>query len=146
MTWDAPDSNAKLPNGWQPSEPDDTPWWKHKLWVLPIWGWGVLIPFAIVALAVMPSPDDDTDPQVDRSYSAHAACADFTRDRLKAPASADFPEYDDPGVSISKSSSVWTVESWVDAENSFGADIRTSFVCVVRDLGSQWRLESWSER
>jgi hypothetical protein len=98
----------------------------------------------VVAGAVSSDKEDGGDADAD-AYGARAACAEFTRARLKAPGSADFPEYDDPGVRISHSGSTWTVRSFVDAENSFGANLRTNFACVVEDRGDQWHLESWLE-
>lgn len=114
---------------------------RKRRWVL-----GILLGVAVVAVWLGAAVDDDTaagSRSQGNAYSAHAACAEFTRDRLKSPATADFPEYDDRGVTISHAGDTWTVRSFVDAENSFGANIRTDFVCVVEARGDTWYLESW---
>lgn len=54
------------------------------------------------------------------------ACEQAVKARLKAPASADFD------TSATESSpDRWTVSGSVDAQNSFGAKIRSSFSCRV---------------
>jgi hypothetical protein len=70
-------------------------------------------------------------------YDAQVACKDFVRDRLKAPSTADFTS-----VSHTGSAPTWTVTGTVDADNSFGAKLRMTFTCVVRDDGDTWRLQS----
>jgi hypothetical protein len=68
-------------------------------------------------------------------------CSQFVKDRLKAPASADFAEYRDEGTSVTKTGKTYTVIGYVDAENSFGANIRTNYVCTVRyQSGRTYRL------
>lgn len=58
--------------------------------------------------------------------SAIVTCEDAVKARLKAPSSADFHS----GATETKPG-VWRVVGDVDAENSFGAKIRTGFVCTV---------------
>jgi hypothetical protein len=73
----------------------------------------------------------------------------FVEDHLKAPSTADFGsvfgDYQDPRECVTKlEDGGYVCRGWVDAENSFGANIRTRFVCVVRYLGDdRWRLESF---
>ena len=68
----------------------------------------------------------------------------FVRKRLKAPASADFPYITDSDVSVaSLGDDRYTVSAYVDAQNSFGAKIRTHYVCVLRNTaGDTWVLET----
>lgn len=116
---------------------------------IPVWAIVIAVVVGVLIVVGVISNNTSSDTGKAKSsgdpYVAHAMCAEFTRDQLKAPASADFPEYDDPGVSVTHNGDTWTVSSFVDAENSFGADIRTSFTCVARDLGEQWRLIRWTE-
>ena len=108
---------------------------------------GVLV--GLVALGAIGAALGDSDAGSsfnDGEWQAHAQCAEFTRARLKAPSTADFPEYDDRGVTITRGGNRWSVVSFVDSQNGFGAQVRTGFRCVVTDLGDQWRLESWTER
>jgi hypothetical protein len=68
---------------------------------------------------------------------ASVACRDFVSRQLKAPATAEFAddyEFDGEGDD-------YTIRSYVDAENSFGARIRTSYTCKVHYTGNnEWSL------
>jgi hypothetical protein len=79
----------------------------------------------------------NSDQPQDQGPDAEQACKDFVKDRLKAPAGADFS-----GVDRTAAGSTYTVTGDVDAQNSFGAKLRSHFTCVVRDAGAEWKLES----
>jgi len=65
----------------------------------------------------------------------------FMKRKLKAPATADFPSYSDSDVSVvHRGGGVFMVKSYVDAQNSFGANIRTHYICELKDNGG----DSWS--
>lgn len=72
----------------------------------------------------------------------------FVADRLKSPSSADFgglfSDYQDPDeVVTALGGGEFRVVAWVDAENSFGANIRTHFVCELKYIGNdRWRCTS----
>lgn len=68
---------------------------------------------------------------------ATRVCEDFVKERLKAPATADFSDLD-----VTSDAGEYTVTGDVDAQNSFGAKLRSHFTCVVRDSGDQWTLVS----
>ena len=91
---------------------------------------GIVAVVAVLAIAGSKSRSDEPS-AAELNYLAHAVCAQWVRDSLKAPATADFPEYTDQGVTIAEDGSTYTVLSFVDAENGFGAMIRTSFICVT---------------
>lgn len=73
---------------------------------------------------------------------AMATAQTFVRQRLKSPSSARFPS-GTRGVS-STSDCRYTVRSYVDAQNGFGAELRTHYVVRMERLTSQrsWRLIS----
>jgi len=71
----------------------------------------------------------------DRTTYAEVMCEQFVEKRLKAPASA---EYTDPKTS--KAGATYTVGGSVDSQNSFGAKIRSRYVCTVKDNGD----DSWT--
>lgn len=76
----------------------------------------------------------DTGPRTATSGEAWQACKEFVGDRLKAPSSADFPS--DPNRAVKDLTSTpdkqtWVINGVVDSQNSFGAQIRTAFVCKV---------------
>lgn len=69
---------------------------------------------------------------------------EFMKRRLKAPGSAEFPWYSDSEVSVlHRGNGVFQVNAYVDAQNSFGAKLRTRYACQLRDEGKQsWALIS----
>lgn len=79
--------------------------------------------------------DDDTLGEV------WAMAQSFVKDNLKSPKSADFPTYGDSKVSIKNSGSYYKVTGYVDAENSFGAEIRATFSLVMEKSGSKYTLK-----
>lgn len=78
----------------------------------------------------------DTGPD---SIGAEVMCEQFVKDRLKAPATAEFPK-----PSTVQDGLTFTVTGAVDAENSFGAKVRTRYVCQVTSdtAGATWTLNS----
>lgn len=49
-------------------------------------------------------------------------------DLLKSPSTAKFPSYSSSGVNVKQSGECrYTVDAFVDAENSFGAVVRTAY-------------------
>jgi hypothetical protein len=68
-------------------------------------------------------------------------CEQFIEDRLKSPSSADFQnstQYVTTGIGDE-----YTVRGYVDAENSFGASLRSDWTCALRDNGDEtWNLVS----
>lgn len=66
------------------------------------------------------------------NIDAWVAAKHEVKARLKSPSSAKFPmSYTSPGVDISNNGSQYTVSSFVDADNSFGASVRTYFTVVL---------------
>lgn len=62
------------------------------------------------------------------------------KSRLKSPATADFPYFTD--AILSTNDGHFSVTSYVDSQNGFGAVIRTKFYCEVKyDKGKdKWYL------
>lgn len=65
---------------------------------------------------------------------ARFVCEEWVRDGLRAPATARFS-----GVTTTASGGVYTIRGDVDAENGFGALLRSGWVCEVRLDGETWR-------
>lgn len=103
---------------------------------------GVLLAIALAALPTWAGTSDDT-------YRAVDICHETARDRLKAPATAKFPGLGK--ITVQTTTRDFTgklygrpimtpagsriIESYVDAQNSFGALIRTRFTCIVAPSG-----------
>lgn len=70
-----------------------------------------------------------------------AMAQSFVKDQLKSPKSADFPTYGDSNVNITSSGDYYKVTGYVDAENGFGAEIRSTFSLVLKKSGSKYTLK-----
>ncbi|MFQ1002627.1 hypothetical protein [Modestobacter sp. SSW1-42] len=89
------------------------------------------------SVAVFDGDDDGSGGGRD-DIMAGIMCEDFVKDRLKSPSSADFPS--SSSYVVTGAGNQYTVQGYVDAENSFGASLRTDWTCSVRDNGD----ESWN--
>lgn len=96
------------------------------------WGIGALAVAAVVtAIAIYNSPGNQTERDAERHAEnapiyAQIACENAVESQLKAPSTAKFGNLNTNG-----SGGYYTVDGHVDAENSFGAQLRTTFVCDV---------------
>lgn len=98
----------------------------------------VVIVIAIVAFCAFGNHGGDSkDKQSAKNADATSACEKFVKDDLKSPASAQFS-----GEDVSHDGSIYTVTGDVDSDNSFGALIRNSFTCTIRDDDTVWTLVS----
>jgi len=75
---------------------------------------------------------------------AYIMAQSFVERRLKAPSTAVFPSQNDPGVTIiTVNDTTFLISAYVDAQNTFGAMLRTTFYCMVVYVGNDvWQLES----
>lgn len=105
---------------------------------------GFIVSIFIVALGTdsnSGTSSSEPDPRTDAIVMANH----FVEKNLKSPRSAKFPRSADeyqvyalegPGFENS-----YEVTGYVDAQNSFGADIRSRFIVQIKDLGNEeWRL------
>jgi len=65
----------------------------------------------------------------DRERTAYVCAKLKVEEELKAPSTAKFQPY--PDAVITNNGLYYFVKSYVDAQNSFGAMIRTDFICKV---------------
>lgn len=72
--------------------------------------------------------------------TAWRLCQERVSAGLKAPSTADFPAYDEHA--LSNSGGLWVVKSYVDADNSFGAHIRTRYECSATFENGHWSVDS----
>lgn len=107
---------------------------------------GIAVLAILVVLSGILNDSSSGSPERDTGDSAAAwvMCQRFVEDRLRAPATAEYPSpYSQYTKQVSASRNVFEVSAYVDSENGFGAFIRNDFVCRVRYEGDEsWRLES----
>lgn len=76
-------------------------------------------------------------------FLSYVAAKQFISDRLKAPSTAKFQPYDESIVKTN--GELYQVTLWVDAENSFGAKIRSKFIVMIKYDGKNYALQSIQE-
>lgn len=82
-------------------------------------------------------PPAPKEPPKDLRRSAYTAAKGLIERRLKAPSTAKFSPFLETEVTCDGDDC--TVSGWVDSQNSFGAMLRSRYVCSIRDEGEQWR-------
>lgn len=99
-----------------------------------------------VAALIFTSGCSKTPPCEDK-YSAFTMANKFIKAKLRSPSSADFPVVNAKGVSarpeiLSNGQCAFTITTYVDAQNGFGATIRQNFsVTVAPDAyGREYKL------
>ena len=84
-----------------------------------------------------PSRANDNGDRVGACVISHQ----FVEAQLKAPSSAKFQSCS--SATISQSGKLWRVSSWVEAQNSYGAQLRTEYMATIEYRGGDnWRLEA----
>ena len=81
----------------------------------------------------------------DNKSMAYIMMEDFVKRRLKAPSTAEFPGVFDGKLDhvTSLGGQKYRIISYVDAQNSFGAKIRTRFIGEIQQISEdQWQLIS----
>lgn len=69
----------------------------------------------------------------DDSMMAYVMSQNFVKQRLKSPASADFPYLNNRDVtSVANQDCTFFVSAYVDAQNSFGANIRSYYKATMQ--------------
>lgn len=73
----------------------------------------------------------------DGPTSAYLAAEDIVSKQLKSPASAQFPSWvtGRDSIHVEPSGDGYSVSSWVDADNTFGAKLRSRWTCQVSKNG-----------
>jgi hypothetical protein len=110
----------------------------------------LLIICSVIVVSINPKPkpltakDIMATQRIQEPIDSWYACQQFIEDNLKAPSTADFQSF--KSNQISKISDFeYEIEMDVDAENSFGAKIRSTFICKVQHKGSNWVLLDLTE-
>src|ERR1022692_14119 len=102
---------------------------------------GVIVLLGII-VSLMPKTEASRENTDDTA--AYVMAKQFIRERLKAPGSAEFPSqvWNEGEVRKTKlENGGYRVSAWVEAQNSFGAKLRTNWVCELkRESGDSWRV------
>lgn len=79
-----------------------------------------------------------SSPVTDRRIDAFVMSHQYVEAQLKAPSTAKFPWYDESFVA-DLGNDTYRVTAYVDAQNGFGAMIRSYYVCELQYAGN----DSW---
>jgi len=97
----------------------------------------------VIALMATQETNNKNKPDTEglNKISAYTMAEQFVQKQLKAPTTAKFPYSNDAEINYDETTKVWTIKSYVDAQNSFGAMIRTTYTAKVKYLGDdKWGL------
>lgn len=110
---------------------------------------GVIFLLIVLVVACATCGKGESDPSNGNSDSYYPATSDviyfakeFVKNGLKAPSTAVFPSSDGEYSVSTLAENTFTVVGYVDAENSFGAKLRSKFVVKLRYSPSEekWHL------
>lgn len=115
------------------ADSDDAKLWRRLFYVLV--GAPLVIFVGIIGVIMWGPKDESKSVRADilkEQRQMEKACQEAVRDQLKAPATAEFQD-----VTVSAAGAgAWRVDGDVDSQNSFGAQIRTSFRCDLTPNGA----------
>jgi hypothetical protein len=99
----------------------------------------IIIAFAIIFfMAVIGSLANQGNNNQPTGTGAELICEQFVTDRLKAPSTAKFQDTFEQSVnSITGQTNAFEVNGYVDAQNSFGAMLRTYYTCDVKYISTK---------
>lgn len=105
---------------------------------------GLLVAVFVLVMVVVirnkPTPEQQAASDAKRDGStAGFVCQDAVRDRLKAPAGAEFQAPRHSEI-VTLAPGRYQIRSYVDAQNSFGAKIRTAYTCTAEKSGAGFRV------
>lgn len=97
--------------------------------------------FILVSCMFGGKSSSSSEPQTesDKFVNAWYACKQNAERQLKSPSTAGFPSAYEVPYTVQNGG--FDITGWVDAQNSFGAEIRTNFVCVARGDGVNYETE-----
>lgn len=105
---------------------------------LMIFGMFVSIPVVIFAIIMIIGMTSNDSSGREAQYSAERACKSHVSSLLKAPSTASIKV-----TSSTENSDGWSFGGTVDAENSFGASIRSTWVCNASGEAGDWDTRAW---
>ncbi len=100
---------------------------------------------AVICSAVVSGCGEPRNPQAGgQETTAFVMCQNPVETQLRAPSTAEFPYITAPGVSaVHLGDGVYRVHGFVDAQNGFGAMLRTSWTCEIAENADQtWSLRN----
>lgn len=102
----------------------------NKIIILSILGCIVLI-FLCIFLLIKLNDDGTSNYSKDKLYiQCYSFSQDLVKNKLKSPKTAKFPSYSDSFITDNGDTII--VTAYVNAQNSFGATIKTNYVATIK--------------
>jgi len=101
----------------------------------------------VIGLVIIELATQDNSSSSDRDFGgerlAYNLSKDYVLQNLKSPKSAKFPGlFESKNHVTDLGGGRYKIVSWVDSKNSFGAEIRTEYSCImVNKGGDKWGIE-----
>jgi len=100
-----------------------------------LWIFGIIFIFILFITLLPSSPGSNS-----KNLEAYVYSQQTIELQLKTPGTANFPAFEDSFVN--QSGNIYTINSYVDSENSFGASIRSHYKCILRYENDIFFVES----
>lgn len=97
--------------------------------------WIVALPTMLVVQAMMNDKSGSSTRVEDDSTMAGVHCQAFVKQQLTNPSQADFPFLDQRSTKVADGH--YIIESYVDAKNAFGGQVRSNYFCEVKWNGRE---------
>jgi len=101
------------------------------------WGWVGIIFVGLIVLGII----SNTTKEKPDDLSIYSMAQTYVERYLKSPSTANFPTLSNVDIAVDKKKGLYRVKSYVDAQNSFSARIRSSFMVLMEYNPTD---ESWS--
>ncbi|MBQ6847031.1 MAG: hypothetical protein IJO61_07865 [Oscillospiraceae bacterium] len=95
----------------------------------------ILVAIIVAVCLLTPSKERSNE-----GYDVLVIAEKEVESKLKSPATAKFSSYNE--TKITNEGDAWVVEGWVDAQNSFGATLRSEYIVrIVFDGDERYKVE-----
>ena len=101
---------------------------------------GILAAVGAVILYSVVAMQQDSGVSGNDEIAAWTMCELAVKDKLKSPSSASFPWAGAKDFTESLGEGRYRVRAYVDSQNTFGAMVRSQFVCEVEHSGGEYRV------
>jgi hypothetical protein len=115
---------------------------KHSVWIVIF-----IIFLCVLGLCMISQFSPNTGEDIGGSPTrAKIMCESIIESRLKAPSTANFSgSLDTKMYTIENQPDSYRIIGYVDAQNSFGAQIRNNYICDIKYNGGEWTdISNWT--
>lgn len=124
---------------WAPIRSPKAPWPAWLKALVAVIAAMLIVYVAVMVLGARGGGSERTVSRVELQKDAYFECKVAVLDYLNSPGSADFPMFD-PSY-VTGYDPQFKVRAFVDADNSFGASIRTPWECAASNTTAGWRID-----